>query len=59
MEILCSFRLVIEGKVGKKITESLRLEFLEKNLPNNFPLSDAEDNTSGKLNRGRIVDFPY
>ena len=27
---ICSFRLVIEGKTGKKITESSRLEFLEK-----------------------------
>ena len=29
-EILCSFRLVTEGKTGKKIPESSRLEFLEK-----------------------------
>ena len=30
MEILCSFRLVLEGKMGKEILESSRLEFLEK-----------------------------
>ena len=42
-EILCSFRLVIEGKTGKDIPESSRLEF----LANNFALPDAEDNTSG------------
>ena len=51
-EILCSFRLVIEGKTGKKKPGSSRLEFLEKFSANNFALSDAEDNTSGLLNRG-------
>ena len=51
-EKLCSFRLVIERKTGKKIPESSRLEFLEKFSANNFALSDAEDNTSGSLNRG-------
>ena len=58
MEILCSFRLVLEGKIGKEIPESSRLEFLEKFLANNFALSDAEDNTSGPLNRGGIADLP-
>ena len=56
MEILCSFRLVLEGKTGKEISESSRLEFLEKFLANNFTLSDAEDNTSGLLNRGDIAE---
>ena len=32
IEILCSFRLVLEGKAGKEIPESSRLEFLEKFL---------------------------
>ena len=32
MEILCSFRLVLEGKTGKEIPESSRFEFLEKFL---------------------------
>ena len=45
-EILCSFRLVLEGKTGKKIPESSRLEFLEKLLAHNFALSGEEDNTS-------------
>ena len=58
MDILCSFRLVIERKTGKKIPESLRFEFLEKFLINNFALSDAEDNTSGPLNRGGVADLP-
>ena len=40
MEILCSFRLVLEGKIGKEIQESLRLEFLKKFLEYNFALSD-------------------
>ena len=43
---------------GKEIPESSRLGFLEKFLANNFALSDAEDNTSGTLNRGGIADLP-
>ena len=58
MDILCSFRLVLEGKTGKEIPESSRSEFLEKFLAYNFALSHAEDNTSGPLNRGGIVDLP-
>ena len=37
-EILCSFRLVLEGKTGKEIPE-----FLEKFSANNLTLSDAEE----------------
>ena len=54
-EILCSFKLVLEGKTGKEIPESSRLEFLEKFLANNFALSNAEDSTSGLLNGGGIA----
>ena len=57
-EILCSFRLVLEGKTGKEIPESSRLEFLDKFSANNFALSDEDDNTSGPLNRGGIADLP-
>ena len=57
MEIF-SFRLVLEGKTGTEIPKSSRLELLEKFLANNFALSDAEDNTSGLLNRGGIADLP-
>ena len=57
-EILCSFRLVLEGKTGKEIPESSRLEFKEKFSANNFALSDAEDKTSGPFNRGGIADLP-
>ena len=46
----CSFTLVRQGKTGKEIPESSRLEFSEKLSENNFALSDAEDNTSGPLN---------
>ena len=35
-EILCSFRLALEGKTGKEIPE-----LLENFLANNFALSDA------------------
>ena len=41
-EILCSFRLVLEGKTGKYIPESSRLEFLGKLFTKNFVLSDAK-----------------
>ena len=52
-----SSKLVLEGKTGKEITESSRLEFLEKFSANNFALSDAEDNTFGPLNRRGIGDL--
>ena len=58
MEMLCNFRLVLEGKTGKEIPESSMSEFLEKLLANNFTLSDAEDNASGPLNKGVIADLP-
>ena len=57
MDILCSFRLVLEGKTGKEIPESSRFEFSEKFLANNFALSDAVDNTPGPLRRGGITDL--
>ena len=53
-EILCSFRL---RETGNEISESPKLEFLEKFSANNFALSDAEDNTSDPLNRGGIADL--
>ena len=55
-EKLCSFRLVLEGKTAKEISESSKLEFLEKFLANNFALSDAEDNTS--VEQGGVADLP-
>ena len=57
-KLLCSFRLVLEGKIGKEIPNSSREEFLEKFLANNFALSDVEDNISGLLNRGGIGELP-
>ena len=55
---ICSFKLVLKGKTGKEIPESSRLQFIEKFSANNFPLSDAEDKTSGPLNRGGMADLP-
>ena len=52
------FQISSKGKTGIGIPESSRLEFLEKFSANNFALSDAEDNTSGQLNRGGIADLP-
>ena len=57
-EILCSFRLVQEGKTDKETPKPSRLEFLEKFLGNNFALSDAKCNISGLLNRWGIADSP-
>ena len=52
------FQINYRRETGKVIPESSRLKFLEEFLANNFALSDAEDNTSGPLNRGGIADLP-
>ena len=57
IEVLCSFKLILEGKTGKEIPKSSRLEFFEKFVANNFALSEVEDNTSGPLNRRDIADL--
>ena len=57
-EILCSFKLVLEGKTGKAKPEPSRLEVKEKLSANNFALLDAEDNTSSPLNRGGTAHLP-
>ena len=49
IEILCSFRLVLERKTGKVTSQSSKLGLLEKFLVNNFALSDGEDNTSMQI----------
>ena len=58
MEILCSFRLGLEGKTGREIPGFSRFEFLEKVSGNNFALSDVEENISILLNRRGIADLP-
>ena len=50
-EILCSFRLGLEGKTGKVTPDSPRLEFLEKFLASNFISSDAKDSTYMPMKR--------
>ena len=57
-KILWSFRLVLEGKAGKEIPESSRLDFSENFLASNFALSDAEGSTSQQLNRRGIAALP-
>ena len=54
IEILYSFRLVLEEKTSKEIPESSRSESLDKVKVNNLALSDAEDNTSIQLSIGGI-----
>ena len=50
-----NFRLAIDGKAGKEIPGSSRLE-----LPaNNLALSNAEGINSGPLNRGGIADLRF
>ena len=58
MKILCSFRLVLEWKTGKKNARVFKIIALGKVFSRYFALSDAEDNTSGPLNRGGIADLP-
>ena len=60
---LGSYRNIIQFQISsrkenKQITESSRLEFLEKFSGNNFALPNAEDNTSGSLDRGGIAGLP-
>ena len=57
-QIHASFKLVLEGKTGKEVSVSSKLDLLEKFLAKIFALSDAKDNNSGLLNRGGIVDLP-
>ena len=57
VRIIYRFRLDLEGKAGKEIPESSRLEFLEEFSANNFALSNAQGNTSVSLNRGGIADI--
>ena len=52
MEILCSFRLVLERKTGKDIPESSRFEFLEKFLANNFALSKGDSKSALRAGTG-------
>ena len=57
-KILCSFKLVLEGKAGKEIPESSRSDFLQKSSRKSFALSDAEDNASRRENKGDKADLP-
>ena len=52
------FQISSKRETGKETPKSSRLEFKEKFTASNFALSDAEDNTSGPLNRGGIADLP-
>ena len=55
---LGSYRSIMQFQItDKEIPESSRLEFSEKFSENTFASSDAEDNTSGPLNRGGLADL--
>ena len=51
------FQIISRRDGREKDTGASRLEFTEKFSANNFALSDVEDNTSGRLNRGGIADL--
>ena len=57
-EILWSFRLVLEGKTGKEIPESSRLEFLEKFSANNFALFRHRRQHLWWVEQKSIADLP-
>ena len=57
-EILCSFRLVLEGKTGKKMPVTSRLEISGNFSANDLALSDAEDSTTVPLNLAGIAGLP-
>ena len=52
-EILCSFRLVTEGKTVRKVTVRILREVFSKQ----FALWDAEENASRPFNRGGTSDL--
>ena len=44
IEILCSLRLVLDGKIGKEIPQSSRIEFFKKFSANNFATTTIKQN---------------
>ena len=61
MQFQISFRRENDKEIlvsSRFLVKNFFIRFLEKLLVNNFALSDAEDNTSGLLNRGGIADLP-
>ena len=58
-EIFCSFRLVLDEKTSRDVSDSSRLDFSEMFIANNFALMDAESNTFGPLNRGNIANLRF
>ena len=53
--ILCSFSLVVEGKIGKK-TQIIMIRNLRKDFNTSFALPDTGGNTKDPLNGGGISD---
>ena len=52
------FQISSRRENRQRDTRVIKIKFKEKFSANNFTLSDAEDNTSGPLNRGGIADLP-
>ena len=57
MQSQISLKLVLEGKTGKEIPRSSRLEFLENVFSKQFALLNVENNTSWPWNRRGMADF--
>ena len=53
---ILQFLIRSKKKAGKETSKSSTLEFLERELGDNFASWDAEGNTSALLNRGGISD---
>ena len=51
------FQISSRRKTGKETLKSSKLQLLEKILANKFTLTDAEDNTSGLLNKRNTADL--
>ena len=54
--LIYCFRVVPEGKVDKEISESWRIEFLEKILAR-LQMKITENNISGPRNKGGVADL--
>ena len=52
------FQISSRRENRQRDTQVIKIRVTEKFSANNFALSDAEDNTSGPLNRGGIADLP-
>ena len=58
-ENIMQFQISSRRENRQRDNRVIKIKFKEKFSANNFALSDAEDNTSGPLNRGGIADITF